>query len=89
MTASQRKAKYPLGDAIIITWHDAVSNSGWEDIGHDDKPHQCRSIGFLAYEDDDYVIVAATLAEAQGLIQTNNRISIPKGWILSRTPLDI
>ena len=85
---SPRK-KYPLGDSVLITWHDAVANHGWDDIGRADKPHRCRSIGFIAYEDDDYVTVAATVGGTDGETQTNNRMSIPKGWIIDRTKLDI
>lgn len=67
----------------VVDWLDAVSNSGWEDLDTDDAPHPCTSVGFVAYEDDVYVTIAATFA-AGPPAQTNNRISIPKGWITSR-----
>ena len=69
--------------AILVEWHDAISTSGWEDIGTAEAPHLCRSLGFLVHETETFVVVAATWGQSgNDAPQSNNRISIPRGWIV-------
>lgn len=77
-----------MTEVHVIEWLDAVATHGWEDFGFKEGPHRCTSVGFVAHEDDEYVIVAATFA-AGPPAQTNNRISIPKGWITARRILSL
>jgi hypothetical protein len=67
---------------IAVEWIDAVSNSGWEPIDKQEPPHTCTTVGFLVFENQEYLTIAATFGEPPA--ETNNRISIPKGWIKNR-----
>ena len=65
---------------VCIKWVDAVASNGWAKHGKSERPMLCTSIGFIDCEDEEQITVAATFSGNE----TNNRISIPKGWIKSR-----
>jgi len=68
---------------LYVKWVDALSSVGWEEIDPVVKQFgavECESIGYLLHEDDEQIILAATVSEKE----SNSRIAIPKGWIKSR-----
>ena len=76
--ASASKVKLQDCPVIKITWIDAQADAGWDepkvDIAH------CVTVGFLVGETDDAICVAGTVSDHE----CNNRISIPKSWILTQ-----
>ena len=63
----------------IVVWEDACAYASWQ------SPKECGtalivSAGFLVYEDDKFITLAGSISPPE----TNNSISIPKGWDLSR-----
>ena len=75
----------PKPKAVLIDWVDAISSHGWEAVDNADinKPMTCRSLGWLVHDGKDFVGVAATWSPGQQ-DESNNRISIPTGWIKRR-----
>lgn len=63
---------------VRITWIDAQADAGW------DEPKvelaTCVTVGFLVAETDDGICVAGTVSEHE----CNNRISIPKSWVIDQ-----
>ena len=72
--------------AVLVEWRDAISTHGWEalDAVGDCVPKPCSTLGFLVFEAPDFLVVAATWGKDGEAEETNNRISIPTGWITSR-----
>jgi len=69
--------KYSL---IEITWDDAATDSGWEDVPKKLEPSLAMTVGFLVRETKDHILVASTYDDNH----TNARIQIPKKLIKSR-----
>ena len=69
---------------MAIVWHDAASSDPWEDISTVDNKQRCVSVGILLKEDEHYITLTHTVADAQ----TCCSIGIPKGCIIliSTTP---
>jgi len=76
--ATASKIKLQDCPIIKITWIDAQADAGWDepkvDIAH------CVTVGFLVGEDDEAICVAGTVSDHE----CNNRISIPKSWIITQ-----
>ena len=70
---------------LVVEWGDAVASTGWQAIGAGDPPDACVTVGFLDTETDDFLTLAGTLGDEQ----TNNRMTIPKGWIKNRKELKL
>lgn len=73
----------------LVVWYDAVANAGWEDLGKGDKPHLCNTIGVISVDEPTHICIGGTWAELDGQVQTNNRMTIPVGFIVSRQVLDL
>lgn len=72
---SQTKYKY---DLVEITWEDAASSHGWEELEETDIDEQLAlTVGFLIKENGSRVVIAGTC----GTTDSNNRIQIPRGMI--------
>ena len=69
---------------LLIVWEDAVSDNGWQLKEEVSETHTCSSIGVLIKETDKYVVLGGSWSDENGELETNNRITIPKGWIVSR-----
>lgn len=68
-----------------IVWHDAVADIGWKAGGESELPHRCTSIGLVVFDGPNHIVLASTWgAGSDGETETNNRMTIPKGWIVSR-----
>ena len=76
----------------MIVWDDAVASTGWSE--HSDsstKPQRCRSIGYVVESKARHITLAGTwgMNTETKKMETNNRMTIPKGWIVSRTRIKI
>ena len=68
-----------------IEWDDAVADAGWRTEQDAEKPHRCTSIGPLVMENKQCVVLAGSWGiNSSKELETNNRITIPKGFIISR-----
>lgn len=63
---------------VRLTWIDAQADAGWEEPKVDLAT--CITVGFLVAETDDGICVAGTVSEHE----CNNRISIPKSWVIDQ-----
>ena len=75
----------------MIVWDDAVASTGWCDDKDAGKPQRCRSIGYVVASDARSITLAGTwgVNTETKKMETNNRMTIPKGWIVSRTKVKI
>lgn len=64
----------------LIKWIDAVSESGW--TNNPNPPTTNTTVGFVVYEDDDFVQVATTWCADSGI--WNASMSIPRCFINSQ-----
>jgi hypothetical protein len=72
-------------EIIYIEWQDVVASNGWEKIGEADHPQDCVAIGIVTKETEEFITIAGVWGfDRDDKIETNSRISIPKGWIVSR-----
>ena len=70
----------------LIEWYDAVATSGWlEEVTDYEKTHPIVSLGWVIHEDDNCVILAATVSGESH----NQRMSIPKGFITTRRTIQL
>jgi hypothetical protein len=74
----------------LIVWDDAVAGTEWKGAADVEKLHRCTSIGLVVVEDRRSVVLAGSwgLNDA-GEMETNNRITIPKGFIVSRAAVTL
>lgn len=66
---------------VLVEWHDATGGvrGGWKSVAElvKDKARQCRSVGWLAHEDNAcVVIVPHTTDDGDG----DGEITIPRDW---------
>lgn len=72
----------------LVVWDDAVASTGWKPHNEAEQPQRCTSVGLLVSESDDALILAGSWGPNDNdVIETNNRISIPLGWIVERKEL--
>jgi hypothetical protein len=69
---------------VYLEWVDAVASSGWQ-IKGTGALAKCKSVGFLTYENNDEVHLAAAIGEND----CNAVMIIPKSWISNWTEIDI
>ena len=76
------KFSFPL---VHVEWKDAQTGHGWEDRENVlvETPI-VTTVGFLIKETDEGVVVASTVGTD---LQSNARISIPRGMIISKKEL--
>lgn len=74
------KTKYPL---VEITWLDAMSKSGWHyvDDAENFQPPECKTIGYLLFQDASRIVVGGTLNEGED--ETADMSVIPVGMFVS------
>lgn len=73
-------------DLVRVVWTDASTDLGWEDAEETERslPPNVTSVGFRLKTADDSLCLASTVT-SEG--ETNNRIIIPKGMVVSVTLL--
>jgi hypothetical protein len=85
--------------AEYVEWRDSfVSAAGWkfiddEEWGEAEFGIVIQSLGFVAYEDAIWLVLAADIDDQESaqntFTSTNRRISIPKSTILNRYRIDL
>lgn len=65
---------------MYVEWMDAVATIGWADNDGGVGVAHCVSIGLLVSDTDKHICLAGSWG--YGDVETNNRITIPKGWIV-------
>jgi hypothetical protein len=82
--------KFAIGDLVLIQWHDAAVDSGWEDDkSHGAKIHLIRSVGWVLAKNrpKNTTVLAADKSADPEDKETNRRLAIPSVWIHSVTVL--
>lgn len=84
---ASKKSSTPKVEVTMIHWADACASIGWlEDLTDDDKIHYCTTVGKVIHEDDLQIVLAGTWSQD---IHHNQRMAIPKGWIIARKKVAI
>ena len=82
-------SKSPTGlEVVEVHWLDAkTAAGGWEDNAtmFPLEPMQCVSVGFVAAEDDQALVLVQTLGEDA----MQGRIVIPRGAVVKMRPLAV
>lgn len=66
---------------VAFRWLDAVTSHGWEP-GTDTAADPCVACGVLIAETEREITLAVAVSkDVNGDLQTNARMTIPKGWI--------
>ncbi len=79
---------------VLIEWLDSHAGRGWqdfEDIQKASEPLYCRSVGWIATEGKDCIVLVPHLAgERNGdiAIQGSGDITIPNGAVINITTLE-
>ncbi|MFZ1109879.1 MAG: hypothetical protein WAN43_16210 [Rhodomicrobium sp.] len=69
----------------LIEWDDAVADANWTDWGETRRTHRCVSLGAVVVDNAESVTLAGTWGiGADGIMQTNNCMTIPAGMIIKR-----
>lgn len=68
----------------LIVWHDAVAGVGWMDLGGEQPTDVVTTVGYILKETPEYLVVASTWGPSDDTIQSNARMSIPKGMLIRR-----
>lgn len=61
-----------------MEWLDALAQGEWHEAKREDL--QCKTVGFVVFEDDQQIELAGTITEGM----CNNSITIPKQMITKR-----
>ncbi len=81
--------KFAVGDLVMIQWHDAAVDSGWEDDkSYEAKVHRILWVGWVISRDKrgplkNSIILAADKAADPTDKETNRRLAIPSSWVHS------
>lgn len=67
---------------LLVIWHDAQVEGGWENTSKPMVPALCRSIGWRISDTDKALVLAADIGDNDGTTETNRRIAIPKDWVI-------
>ena len=78
-----------MTEVHVIEWFDAVASTGWQKKAAADPCQACTSVGYLVVEDDARVVLGGTWGMNGDEMETNNRMTIPKGWIARRRVLNL
>lgn len=73
-----------------IEWLDINTHTGpWVDLPDSTRPSECFSVGWLIYEDEDYVTISATYSDGDDNRQALVITAIPRGCIKRLEYLDL
>ncbi len=69
-----------LGKMVLIEWVDSKVMHGWrnEDEVFEDTLANCRTIGFLQYEDSDLITLVMGVSDCGTILET---VTTPQGCI--------
>ena len=68
---------------VLIEWLDALAQGEWHEPKREDL--QCKTVGFVVYEDDQQIELAGTITDGM----CNNSITIPKQMIVKRKVIKV
>lgn len=68
---------------VLVEWLDALAQGEWHEPKREDL--QCKTVGFVVYEDDQQIELAGTITEGM----CNNSITIPKQMIVKRKVIKV
>ena len=68
---------------VLVEWLDALAQGEWHEAKREDL--QCKTVGFVVYEDDQQIELAGTITEGM----CNNSITIPKQMIVKRKAIPL
>lgn len=71
-------------EVLWIEWDDAVAGTGWQAADDVESCQRCTSVGLLVAEDETRITLGGTWGMNGDQMETNNRMTIPKGFIVSR-----
>jgi hypothetical protein len=77
-------AKKPKHDVELVVWRDAVADVGWKVHSDAEETQEVYSIGLLVADNDNAIVLGGSWGDNGESMETNNRITIPKGWVTSR-----
>lgn len=78
------------GEIVMIEWDDAVASDGWAAVEDVDHLQRCFSVGTVIVEDSKRIILAGSWGRNdEGTIETNSRIIIPAGFVVSRRVISV
>jgi hypothetical protein len=72
------KPNVAASSLVLVEWLDALAQGEWHEPKREDL--QCKSVGFVVYEDDQQIELAGTITDGM----CNNSITIPKQMIVKR-----
>lgn len=68
-----------------VEWTDAVGSTGWTQ--ETTEPTKNISVGFIVFENDDYIELSTTLDTEHG--NWNSTMSVPKNMITKRDTVNL
>jgi hypothetical protein len=68
---------------VLVEWLDALAQGEWHEAKREDL--QCKTVGFVVYEDEQQIELAGTITEGM----CNNSITIPKQMIVKRKAIPL
>jgi hypothetical protein len=74
--------KFPI---VEVIWDDAETDMGWDLIPQELSPAVATTVGFLAKETQDHLLICSTYDKHH----TNARLQIPKKMVISLRELRI
>lgn len=70
-------------EIAVIVWKDAVADVGWKTVDEVSETHTIVSVGLVVLETDTELVLAGSWGgDPEDELETNNRITIPKGWVI-------
>lgn len=75
----------------LVVWEDAVADGGWKATDEACELQRVRSVGYVVSSDEKALVIAGSwgMNTETKKMETNNRMTIPRGWIVSRTRIKI
>lgn len=78
-----------LGDLVLVRWDDIHTDHGWLAPDAELGVAECVTVGFVVGWTDRVVTLAATRGSADGEVEHNGRIAIPRGTVTLVTVLSL
>ena len=83
MDTKKTKPNVASSSLVLVEWLDALAQGEWHEPKREDL--QCKTVGFVVYEDDQQIELAGTITDGM----CNNSITIPKQMIVKRKVIKV
>ena len=83
MVAKRSQPSLATTKLVLVEWLDALAQGEWHESKREDL--QCKSVGFVVYEDAEQIELAGTITEGM----CNNSITIPKKMLTKRKAINL